>query len=170
MVSWLFSRMEMQEHVRFSDATGPVADRTVAKNRWKLQAEEAMAEVRLVRVKPRCLLCVRPTFQFPQLPSMILSYQTKSVYISVLGAGRTPILALENLLVLVLFILSATACARHQQQRQQQLLQSTNHAWKSRCAFSAALDCIDKVLCALAQLTRLHYLPYIVSHHLFPRR
>ena len=47
---------------------------------------------------------------------MILSYQTKSVYISALGAGRTPKhLHLENWLVLVLFILSATTCARHQQ-------------------------------------------------------
>jgi hypothetical protein len=50
--------MEMREHVRFSDATGPVADRTAVKNRWKWQAEGAMAEVRLVRVKARRLLCV----------------------------------------------------------------------------------------------------------------
>jgi hypothetical protein len=42
--------MEMREHVRFSDAMGPVADRTAVKNRWKLPAEEAMAEVRLIRV------------------------------------------------------------------------------------------------------------------------
>jgi hypothetical protein len=45
--------MEMREHVRFSDATGSVADRTAVKNRWKLQAQEMMAEVRLVPVKIR---------------------------------------------------------------------------------------------------------------------
>jgi hypothetical protein len=63
--------MEMREYVRFSDATGPVADRTAVKNRWKLQAEGAMAEVRLVRVKGPVvwLCCCDPLLQCPQLPS-----------------------------------------------------------------------------------------------------
>ena len=104
--------MEMREHGKFPDTTGPVADRTAVKNRWKLQA---MAEIRLVRVKARHV--VRPHFvSCPQIAqSMILSYQTKFCLHFRFGRRPAPpkYLRLENLLVLMLFILSATVCARH---------------------------------------------------------
>ena len=97
--------MEMREHGKFPDTTGPVADRTAVKNRWKLQA---MAEIRLVRVKARHV--VRPICPKHDL---ILSDQILFTF-PLWAQARTPkYLRLENLLVLMLFILSATVCARH---------------------------------------------------------